>query len=32
MAHNALYTSFAEYPMPGMNVTLGARVKFGNQK
>jgi vitamin B12 transporter len=29
---NALYTSFAEYPMPGINVTLGARMKFGNQK
>jgi vitamin B12 transporter len=29
---NALYTSFAEYPMPGINLTLGARVKVGNQK
>jgi vitamin B12 transporter len=28
---NALYTSFAEYPMPGINLTLGARVKFGKQ-
>jgi outer membrane cobalamin receptor len=28
---NALYTSFAEYPMPGMNVTLGLRAKFGKQ-
>jgi vitamin B12 transporter len=27
---NALYTSFAEYPMPGLNLTLGLRAKFGN--
>jgi vitamin B12 transporter len=26
-ALNALYTSFAEYPMPGVNGTLGARFK-----
>jgi vitamin B12 transporter len=25
---NALYTSFAEYPMPGANLTLGARMKI----
>jgi vitamin B12 transporter len=29
---NALYTSFAEYPMPAMNLTLGLRAKFGTQK
>ncbi|MDR1177758.1 MAG: TonB-dependent receptor, partial [Spirochaetaceae bacterium] len=29
---NALYTSFAEYPMPGMNLTLGLRAKFGKQE
>jgi vitamin B12 transporter len=29
---NALYTSFAEYPMPGMSVTLGVRTKFGKQE
>jgi vitamin B12 transporter len=29
---NSLYTSFAEYPMPGMNVTLGVRAKFGKQE
>jgi vitamin B12 transporter len=29
---NALYTSFAEYPMPGMNLTLGMRAKFGRQE
>jgi vitamin B12 transporter len=29
---NALYTSFAEYPMPGMNLTLGLRAKFGRQE
>jgi vitamin B12 transporter len=29
---NSLYTSFAEYPMPGMTVTLGLRVKFGKQE
>jgi outer membrane cobalamin receptor len=28
---NALYTSFAEYPMPGINITLGLRAKFGKQ-
>jgi vitamin B12 transporter len=27
-ALNALYTSFAEYPMPGLNMTLGLRAKF----
>jgi outer membrane cobalamin receptor len=26
---NAKYTSFAEYPMPGINVTLGVRTNFG---
>jgi vitamin B12 transporter len=25
---NALYTSFAEYPMPGVNVTAGVRIKI----
>jgi hypothetical protein len=29
---NALYTSFAEYPMPGVNVTLGIRMKFGQRE
>jgi vitamin B12 transporter len=29
---NALYTSFAEYPMPGMNLTVGLRAKFGKQE
>ncbi|MDR3123736.1 MAG: TonB-dependent receptor, partial [Treponema sp.] len=29
---NALYTSFAEHPMPGVNVTLGLRAKFGKQQ
>jgi vitamin B12 transporter len=28
-ALNALYTSFAEYPMPGTNFTVGARFKVG---
>jgi vitamin B12 transporter len=28
---NVLYTSFAEYPMPGINITLGLRAKFGKQ-
>jgi hypothetical protein len=27
-ALNWLYTSFAEYPMPGTSFTLSARVKF----
>jgi hypothetical protein len=25
-ALNSLYTSFAEYPMPGITLTIGARV------
>jgi hypothetical protein len=27
-ALNELYTSFAEYPMPGMNMTAGVRVRI----
>jgi vitamin B12 transporter len=28
-ALNSLYTSFAEYPMPGINLTIGTRVNIG---
>ncbi|MDR2602452.1 MAG: TonB-dependent receptor [Spirochaetaceae bacterium] len=28
-ALNSLYTSFAEYPMPGVNLTAGFRARFG---
>jgi hypothetical protein len=31
-ALNALYTSFAEYPMPGLTATVGIRVLFDNLK
>jgi outer membrane cobalamin receptor len=29
---NALYTSFAEYPMPGVNLTVGVRAKWDEEK